>query len=198
MRLVLADCLRLHRGHENIAMPSERTGEPYFKCGAAVIWWQEPARSRTIRQALIPAELNAKLTADGPAGGLVSKPFDGRDVLDVLQARRGQLDRELYFYHGQAGEQREKSAIRTARWKLIIHGPNIMGGEWQSAKHERFLFRIDRDPNETTNLLAAHPGVATQLATKLIAHRRLQPKISVEVYGAGRKAFTAPDNWIIR
>ena len=140
----------------------------------------------------------AKLTADGPAGGLVSKPFDGRDVLDVLQARRGQLDRELYFYHGQAGEQREKSAIRTARWKLVIHGPNIAGGEWQSAKHERFLFRIDRDPNETTNLLAEHPGVAMRLARKLIAHRRLQPKVSVDVYGAGRKAFTTPKDWVIR
>jgi len=140
----------------------------------------------------------AKLTADGPSGDLVSKPFDGRDVLDVLQARRGRLDRELYFYHGQAGEQREKNAIRTAQWKLVIHGPNIAGGEWRSAKHERFLFRIDRDPNETTNLLAEHPGVAARLAGKLIAHRRLQPKVSVDVYGAGRKAFTVPKDWMIR
>ena len=94
----------------------------------------------------------AKLTVGESSSGLGNKPFDGRDVLDVLQAKRKRLDRELYFYHGQAGEEREKIAIRTAKWKLIINGPNIAGGEWQTAKHERFLFRIDRDPNETTDL----------------------------------------------
>ena len=139
-----------------------------------------------------------KLTGAGVSGGLGNKPFDGQDVLDVLKATRGRLDRELYFYHGQAGDQREKNAIRTARWKLVVHGPNIAGGEWQSVKHERFLFRIDRDPNETTNLLAAHPGVATRLARKLIAHRRLQPKVSVDVYGEGRKTFAIPKDWVIQ
>ena len=140
----------------------------------------------------------AKLTADGPAGGLVSKLFDGRDVLDVLQTKRRRLDRELYFYHGQAGGQRERIAIRTAQWKLVVHGPNIAGGAWQSGKHERFLFRIDRDPHETTDLLAAHLGVARRLAEKLIAHRRLQPKVGVEVYGVGRNSFKAPRDWVVR
>jgi arylsulfatase B len=140
----------------------------------------------------------AKLTVGESSSGLGNKPFDGRDVLDVLQAKRRRLDRELYFYHGQAGEEREKIAIRTAKWKLIINGPNIAGGEWQTAKHERFLFRIDRDPNETTDLLLSHPEVADRLAGKLVAHRKLQPPGGVGVYNAGKKKFKAPADWVVR
>ena len=139
-----------------------------------------------------------KLTARGASSDFGNKPFDGLDVLDVLQSKRERLDRELYFYNGQQGEQREKIAIRTPIWKLVVHGPNIATGEWQSAKHDRFLFRIDRDPNETTNLLTTHPGVAVRLAKKLIVHRRLQPKVSVGDYNTGRQMFIAPKDWIIR
>ena len=139
-----------------------------------------------------------KLTTGESSADLGNKPFDGRDVLEVLRSKRRRLHRELFFYHGQAGEERERIAIRTAKWKLLIHGPNIGGGEWQSANHERFLFRIDRDPNETTNLLVEHPEMAEQLAAKLVAHRKLQPANSVKVFNAGRKQFKAPKNWVIR
>ena len=115
----------------------------------------------------------------GRTATLGNKPFDGRDVLDVLQAKRSQLDRELYFYHGQGGEDKEKIAMRTAKWKLLIKGPNISSGKWRTKRHERFLFRIDRDPNETIDLLGQHPKVAADLAKKLIAFRRLQPEFSV-------------------
>ena len=140
----------------------------------------------------------AKLTAGESSASLGNKPFDGRDVLDVLQAKRRQLDRELYFYHGQAGEDKEKIAIRTAEWKLIINGPNIASGEWKTAKHDRFLFRIDRDPSETTDLLSRHPEVAARLAKKLVSHRKLQPQDGVGVYNAGRKKFKAPKNWVVK
>jgi len=140
----------------------------------------------------------AKLTAGESSTSLGNKPFDGRDVLDVLQAKRRQLDRELYFYHGQAGEDKEKIAIRTAEWKLIINGPNIASGEWKTAKHDRFLFRIDRDPSETTDLLSRHPEMAARLAKKLVSHRKLQPQDGVGVYNAGRKKFKAPKDWVVK
>ena len=139
-----------------------------------------------------------KLTAGESSASLDNKPFDGLDVLDVLQAKRRQLDRELYFYHGQAGEDKEKIAIRTAEWKLLINGPNITSGEWKTAKHDRFLFRIDRDPNETTDLLSRYPEVADRLAKKLVSHRKLQPQDGVDVYNAGRKKFKAPKNWVVK
>ena len=134
----------------------------------------------------------------GGTATLGNKPFDGRDVLDVLQAKRSQLDRELYFYHGQGGEDKEKIAMRTAKWKLLINGPNISSGKWRTKRHERFLFRIDRDPNETIDLLGQHPKVAADLAKKLIAFRRLQPEFSVDIYGAGRRQFKAPKDWRIK
>ena len=136
------------------------------------------------------------------AGGsgviLGNKKFDGFDVLEVLQGKRKRLDRYLYFFHGQAGESKEKIAIRTAKWKLVIHGPNLKTGESKTPKHECFLFRIDIDPNETTNLLKKNFLVAEQLAAKLIDYRRLQPESSVDIYSKGRKGFNAPKDWQVK
>jgi len=134
----------------------------------------------------------------GAADTLGNKPFDGRDMLDVLKGKRKRSDRELYFYHGQEGEDKEKIAMRTAKWKLLIQGPNISNGKWKTANHERFLFRIDLDPNETTDLLTEHPGVASRLAKKLIDYRRLQPKTSVDIYGEGKGQFKAPKDWRVK
>ena len=133
-------------------------------------------------------------------GGVIlgNKKFDGFDVLEVLQGKRKRLDRYLYFFHGQAGESKEKIAIRTAKWKLVIHGPNLKTGEWKTPKHECFLFRIDIDPNETTNLLKKNFLVAEQLAAKLIDYRRLQPESSVDIYSKGRKGFNAPKGWQVK
>ena len=102
------------------------------------------------------------------------------------------------LYHGQGGEDKEKIAMRTAKWKLLINGPNISSGKWKTKKHERFLFRIDRDPNETTNLLEQHPKVAAGLAKKLTTFRRLQPKTAVKIYGEGRRQFKAPKDWRVK
>ena len=88
--------------------------------------------------------------------------------------------------------------MRTAKWKLLINGPNISSGKWRTKRHERFLFRIDRDPNETIDLLGQHPKVAADLAKKLIAFRRLQPEFSVDIYGVGRRQFKAPKDWRIK
>ena len=133
-------------------------------------------------------------------GGVIlgNKKFDGFDVLEVLQGKRKRLDRYLYFFHGQAGESKEKIAVRTAKWKLVIHGPNLKTGEWKTPKHECFLFRIDIDPNETTNLLKKNFLVAEQLAAKLIDYRRLQPESSVDIYSKGRKGFNAPKDWQVK
>ena len=139
-----------------------------------------------------------KLSVDESSANLGNKPFDGRDVLDVLQGKRRLLDRGLYFYHGQAGEDKEKIAIRTNEWKLLISGPNIASGEWKTAKHDRFLFRIDRDPTETTDLLSKYPEVADQLAKKLVSYRKLQPQDGVSVYNADRKKFKAPKDWVVK
>ena len=61
-----------------------------------------------------------------------------------------------------------------------------------------FLFRIDIDPNETTNLFTKHFQVAERLVSKLIAYRKLQPESSVDIYSGGREAFEAPKDWLIK
>ncbi len=144
---------------------------------------------------VVPTLINV---TGGKDVSLGNKQLDGHDVLDVLQGKRKRLDRELYFYHGQAGDAKEEIAIRTAKWKLLIHGPNIKNGRWKTEKHKLHLFRIDIDPNETTNLFVKNPKVADRLARKLVAFRRLQPKNSIDVYSIGRGSFKVPKDWLIK
>ena len=123
------------------------------------------------------------------------KPLDGKNVLPILTGKQKRLDRNLYSYHGQAGAHVEEIAIRSPEWKLIVLGPDISKGEWRTPKHKVHLIAIDKDPFEKTNLISKHPQVAKQLAEKLIAFRRLQPKGGVPVYQGGRQGFAPPKAW---
>ena len=123
------------------------------------------------------------------------KPFDGIDVLDALTGKRPRLDRDVYSYIGQQGEDQEKIACITPEWKLVVEGPNIIEPRADPSKREVFLFRIDEDPNEKTNLAARHPDVVKQLYQKVVAFRALQPAGAVPPYGEGSQGFKAPPRW---
>lgn len=123
------------------------------------------------------------------------KPFDGVDVFDVIAGTRKQLERPLFFYHGQSGE--EVSAIITGKWKLVIEkGPDLRDGFVKA--HQHFLFAIQKDPNEKKDLAKKHPEVVAELAGKLVAWRKLQVANPVPVYGGGKGAFKAPKLWQVR
>lgn len=142
---------------------------------------------------ILPTVLAAAGTDEVPG-----KPLDGLDVLPVLKGEQLELKRDLFFYHGQSGEQNELIALTTPNWKLIILGPNIATSGYQSKKHQRFLVRIGEDPLEKNNLAPENPNVVKQLAARMIEFRKLQPKNAVATYGRDRQGFQAPKRWRIQ
>lgn len=142
---------------------------------------------------ILPTVLAAAGTEEVPG-----KPLDGVNVLPVLNGKQPELKRDLFFYHGQSGEQSELIALTTPEWKLIILGPNIAASDFQSKKHQRLLFRIGEDPLEKTDLASKNVEVVKQLAARMIEFRKLQPKNAVATYGRDRQGFQAPKKWKIR
>lgn len=96
--------------------------------------------------------------------------IDGRDMTELLSnpATAKAPNEALFFYWGQ-----HLQAVRQGRWKL--HFPHdyrmapeqrATGGRPNKARVGRIeesLFDLEKDPGETTNVIAAHPDVAARL-----------------------------------
>lgn len=128
------------------------------------------------------------------------KPLDGVDLSGILkgalQVNRLELDRVVYNYIGQSGIEVEYISATTAKYKLLVYGPAISEFEL-GAKHDRYLFRIDRDPNETQNVIDEEPGVFAELFKKAKAFRELQPANGVIPYkDRDEHPFEAPKDWV--
>jgi len=48
------------------------------------------------------------------------RPLDGIDVYDVLTGKRASIDRDIYSYIGQSGEDDEGVCYITPEWKLVV------------------------------------------------------------------------------
>ncbi len=124
------------------------------------------------------------------------KPLDGVDLNPVLSGKaKAPPERDLYFYHGQQGEENEPIAILSKEWKLVVEGPTLSQGRTEN--HTAELYRIDEDPNETKDVAAANPETVERLMQRLVAFRKLQPDNGIPPYAEGRSGFTAPKNWMV-
>ena len=125
------------------------------------------------------------------------KPLDGLDVLDVLTGRQESLDRELFNYIGQDGEEREHISYMTNDWKMIVYGHDVRDAGADEATRQRFLFNISKDISEERNLIDSEPERAAAMYEKIREFRSLQPKDAVPPYfeGRGGPSFKAPPNW---
>ncbi|MDH3582871.1 MAG: sulfatase-like hydrolase/transferase, partial [Phycisphaerae bacterium] len=125
------------------------------------------------------------------------KPLDGIDMLGVLRGQTPRVKRDLYFYHGQNGPEKEHLALITPKWKLVILGPDVSRNPAGSPGHQRLLFDIIGDPYEETDLSAKEPETVAAMTHRLVEFRKLQPKDSAPPYGQGRAGFKAPKDWRI-
>jgi len=122
------------------------------------------------------------------------KPLDGVNLDPLLSGKAKLLpERDLFFYHGQSGEESQPMAIISGDWKLVTIGSDFRNAP--DSKLQVSLFKISVDPNETRNLANGEPEVLERLMEKLIKFRKLQPGGGIPVYGAGRKGFKAPKDW---
>ena len=95
--------------------------------------------------------------------------IDGRDIWPILSNQRDATTPHdaFYFYWGT-----ELHAVRSGNWKLHVPHPyqsldNVgrdgMPGKFVRKELPLSLFDLDKDPDESTNLVEQHPDVVKKL-----------------------------------
>ncbi len=112
-------------------------------------------------------------------GAAPPSPIDGRDGHRLLLGLADEAPQETYYFYYRTNELQ---AIRHGRWKLHLphtyrtpKGPPGADG-WPgkydySAQIGPALFDLEADPNETTDVADAHPGVVEDIMARAEAAR---------------------------
>ncbi len=87
--------------------------------------------------------------------------IDGKDILPVLKGEAASPHDRLFYY-----DTRNVVAVRYHNLKYIKHYLTDIATYWPT-KQGPFLFDLDKDPNESYNLIEAQPGQASELAAML-------------------------------
>jgi arylsulfatase A-like enzyme len=132
--------------------------------------------------------------------GVTSKDpnrLDGIDVLDVMRAKKKAPVRDWFSYIAQS--RPDQMAVCDDTWKLVVTKGSVLdvildGGGGKTAVVE--LFRLDRDPAESRNVLKDHPGVAAAMLKRLQTFRRLKID-GIPDFLEGKRGFEAPKDWMI-
>jgi uncharacterized sulfatase len=119
------------------------------------------------------------------ASGGVPKPpsMHGRPLQDLLgPSPAGDWPDEVFL---QISESQVGRAIRTAKWKYSVSAPGKSGADEPGSETyvEEFLYDLEQDPHERTNLVTA-PGLETlradlaeRLAARMVAAGESRPTI---------------------
>ena len=164
---------------------------------AAVRW---PGKIPAGRKADAPlAYIDVLPTLMGLLGHQASggKPLDGIDASAYLLTQAPPVQRDVFQYIGQSGEDQEQIAVIEPSWKLVVIGRAITDTTLPRSQREVHLFRIDRDPLETKDLAEQYPQEIDRMWKKLMAFRALQPPDGVPPYGDRTDPFIPQTNWRI-
>jgi len=125
------------------------------------------------------------------------KPLDGIDVLDLMTGKAKKApDRPWFAYIGYG--EKDQLAVIDGPWKLIYVGPRILKAKDPITDGEIHLFKINEDPNETTDLAADNGEVVRKLLAKLKAYRSWHgPTCLLDEPSKRPKDFKAPKDWIL-
>jgi arylsulfatase B len=193
------------------AIPSGSMNEPLrdgkwsvYEGGIRVVaslrWPAQIDGGRTLTEPI--SYLDIYPTLLGITGGQrLGKPFDGEDVLEVMQGKKKRSNWEFHsYFQGQRIPQNEdapdrkipfeRNAVNTRDWKLVRLGPSIRMVD--NPKKEAFieLFRIQEDPYEKNNLAAKYPKVVDDLLDRITQFRNTQKTVLDHV------DIQPPDNWV--
>lgn len=130
-------------------------------------------------------------------GVIPGRELDGVAMNDVLKGTDKDFpERDWYSYHGQSSIEEETIAIKTAKWKLIVMGPDIRR-DGLTASHEVHLYRMPDDLLEKNDLAKQNPEVVQQLFSMLVKYRELQPEDAVIHFNIGAREFVPWKDWKI-
>jgi uncharacterized sulfatase len=89
------------------------------------------------------------------------RAIDGGDLMPVLNGESEALHESLYYYKGS-----RLIGVRHGDWKYLRHHMTDNGG-YASLTQGPFLFHLERDPNESYNLIESEPETAAMLVRML-------------------------------
>ncbi len=114
--------------------------------------------------------------------------FDGRNLWPAIR-RSKTVSREPLFWGVETGAA-TFLAVRDGDWKLVRESRSG-GGEVNDA-----LFRIDRDPFESSDLSRQHPERVRRMIRQLGRWQALHPADGVRFSAAAPEGFVSPPEWI--
>jgi arylsulfatase A-like enzyme len=122
-------------------------------------WPGKIAAGTLSSQACMTFDFSASIVRAAGAPLPEKRPFDGIDILKLLEEKRTVEERTL-FWRARRGNITRK-AVRKGSLKYICLN--------SEGKVEEYLFNIDSDPSERTNLFNSHSGDVNKLKTLLNA-----------------------------
>lgn len=163
------------------------------------VWWPGVIEGgRKVAEPIMNLDILPTLLRAAHLDARSDRPIDGVDVLDVLTGRAKSLPpRDMYFFTGQSGLEREQIAIISADgWKLVVSGPDVRRPEgFQTPRHRVELFQLSEDPGEEKDLSAAQAGRVAELGRKLVAFRASEPAASMPPRNEPPRGFRPPRQW---
>jgi hypothetical protein len=83
--------------------------------------------------------------------------------------------------------EKQSFSVHHGEWKLVREISRSGGAK-------NYLFRIDKDPNESNDLAAQNPELATELAGRIETWRKLAPSEGAQDANA-KEGWQAPKLW---
>jgi len=113
-------------------------------------------------------------------------PFDGRNLWPVIVGKQRPFERENLFFSIE-NDQTLSYAVHSGSWKLVT----VESG----GPKKQLLFRIEEDPNETTDLAAKHPEIVKKLQAAVDEWVKTQPADAERTSSSARGGWKAPAKW---
>lgn len=122
--------------------------------------WPAKLQPRVVNEPLHHVDLMPTLLAIAGAQGNPARPFDGRDAWKTIAADAPSPHEDLLI-----NVEMFRGAIRKGQWKLVKYA--LLPGKTE-------LYDVVADPGEKNDLSAAHPEIARDLESRLVAYARQQ------------------------
>jgi len=131
-----------------------------------IVRWPDRIKAQTTNTQTICVTDIMRTCADMAGYSLTdNQGEDSFSLMPVLLGKQSKISRAPVVHHSIGG----MFAIREGKWKMVFG--NGSGGrqvpKGQPFKKPYFLFNLDNDPAETTNLIDQYPEVASQLTEQL-------------------------------
>ncbi len=115
-------------------------------------------------------------------GAAIPHSMRGRPLQDLVDGSASDWPQEVFV---QISESQVGRAIRTKRWKYSVRAPGLNGGRYPSSDRyvEDFLYDLENDPHERTNLVRdpafaeVRGRLAQTLKRRMVAAGEKQPVI---------------------